>query len=280
MTLATRRGSMRGVNGAICRITKFKLFTLTTVQNPVFIQKSRLKLKKFFFSENVAMNRIVGNYCERKFNRIVLGTFSFSCLTVSSLPRVKAKTALTPQPIVLAKKKNEEKGFTWGRLWCFLKNYAFQLGFGIAMAMTSAYFNLQIPLCLGSITTVLADIIKRDATLTASQYIELMKQPALKFAACVTAQAVATALTISSIGAVGEGLAVDLRKELFQRFQRQDLVFFEMHQSGDLIKRINDDVAQFKSDFKKLIGQGIKQGSQGRGFAMLSMHKFCKIVLE
>ena len=40
----------------------------------------------------------------------------------------------------------------------------------------------------------------------------------------------------------------------------QDLTFFETHKSGDLIKRINDDVQTFKSDFKKLVGQGVKQG--------------------
>ena len=92
-----------------------------------------------------------------------------------------------------------------------------------------------------------------------------MKRPALKFMTCVTAQAIATALTISSIASVGENLAQVLRRELFSRMQQQDLAFFETHKSGDLIKRINDDVQTFKSDFKKLVGQGIKQGTQVAG---------------
>ena len=46
---------------------------------------------------------------------------------------------------------------------------------------------------------------------------------------------------------------------------RQDLTFFEMHTSGDLIKRINDDIQEFKSDFKKLVSQGIKSSSQTIG---------------
>ena len=47
--------------------------------------------------------------------------------------------------------------------------------------------------------------------------------------------------------------------------QQQDLAFFDTHKSGDLVKRINDDVQTFKSDFKKLVGQGIKQGTQVAG---------------
>ena len=45
--------------------------------------------------------------------------------------------------------------------------------------------------------------------------------------------------------------------QLFQAFQRQDLTFFEMNKSGDLIKRINEDIQEFKSDFKKMVSQGI-----------------------
>ena len=40
------------------------------------------------------------------------------------------------------------------------------------MAVTAAYFNLQIPICLGSITTVLADIIKRETVVSANEYFE------------------------------------------------------------------------------------------------------------
>lgn len=88
----------------------------------------------------------------------------------------------------------------------------------------------------------------------------LLRRPAFKFAGYIAAQAVTTALTISSIAKVGENLAQDLRTELFARMLAQDLTFFETHKSGDLIKRINDDVQTFKSDFKKLVGQGVKQG--------------------
>ena len=40
------------------------------------------------------------------------------------------------------------------------------------MAVTAAYFNLQIPICLGSITTVLADIIKRETVVSMNEYFE------------------------------------------------------------------------------------------------------------
>ena len=69
-------------------------------------------------------------------------------------------------------KSDFELKISWSRLWQFLKKYAFQLGFGVAMAVTAAYFNLQIPICLGSITTVLADIIKRETVVSANEYFE------------------------------------------------------------------------------------------------------------
>lgn len=201
----------------------------------------------------------VANYSEAKFNKVLLGAFSCSVgYYQTQRTLVHAKTPL-PTPAVVVKPR-EVEGFSWSRLWGFIKRYVFYLGFGIAMAMSSAYFNIQVPLCLGSITNVLTEVIKRDSSISMRQYWELMRRPAFKFATYIAAQAVTTALTISSIAKVGENLAQDLRKELFARMLAQDLTFFETHKSGDLIKRINDDVQTFKSDFKKLVGQGVKQG--------------------
>ena len=81
----------------------------------------------------------------------------------------------------------------------------------------------------------------------------------------VGAQSLSSALTIAAIANVGESMSSEMKKDLFQSLQSQDLTFFEMHTSGDLIKRINDDIQEFKSDFKKLVSQGIKSSSQTIG---------------
>ena len=115
----------------------------------------------------------VANYSEAKFNKVLLGAFSCSLgYYQTQRTRVHAKTPL-PAPTVVVKPR-EVEGFSWSRLWGFLKRYVLYLGFGIAMAMTSAYFNIQVPLCLGSITNVLTEVIKRDASISMRQYWELM----------------------------------------------------------------------------------------------------------
>ena len=50
------------------------------------------------------------------------------------------------------------------------------------------------------------------------------------------------------------------------------MAFFEIHKSGDLIKRINEDIQEFKSDFKKLVSQGVKSTTQTIGVVGVLYH--------
>ena len=203
------------------------------------------------------------DFCQTKYNRLLIGSFSCSVgyiYTRRNVTNLTAKTRLTPQ--VNAAKEN---GFSWSKLWKYLKKNWFSLCVGVGCAMLAAFFNVQIPISLGEITGVLAEIIKNERRMNINEYWNLIKYPALKFCAMVGAQSLSSALTIAAIANVGESMSSEMKKDLFQSLQSQDLTFFELHTSGDLIKRINDDIQEFKSDFKKLVSQGIKSSSQTIG---------------
>ena len=46
-----------------------------------------------------------------------------------------------------------------------------------------------------------------------------------------------------------EKVSSDLKRDLFRAFQSQDLTFFELSHTGELAKRINEDVQEFKERF-------------------------------
>ena len=46
-----------------------------------------------------------------------------------------------------------------------------------------------------------------------------------------------------------EKVSSDLKRDLFRAFQSQDLTFFELCHTGELAKRINEDVQEFKESF-------------------------------
>lgn len=62
----------------------------------------------------------------------------------------------------------------------------FGLGATIFSALLAAYFNVQIPLSIGSITSVIAQLVNSDEPVTAKEYWEQIKVPSLKFLAVVS----------------------------------------------------------------------------------------------
>ena len=76
-------------------------------------------------------------------------------------------------------------------IFCFFF-YFFQIpqGFGLGAtifsALLAAYFNVQIPLSIGSITSVIAQLVNSDQQVTAREYWEQIRVPSLKFLAVVS----------------------------------------------------------------------------------------------
>ncbi|XP_068091508.1 mitochondrial potassium channel ATP-binding subunit-like isoform X2 [Hyperolius riggenbachi] len=64
---------------------------------------------------------------------------------------------------------------------------------------------------------------------------------------------------------VGERVAANMRKSLFKSLLRQDMAFFDTQKTGLLVNRLTSDVQEFKSAFKQVISQGLRNSTQTLG---------------
>eukprot|EP00057_Strongylocentrotus_purpuratus_P010880 XP_011665354.1 PREDICTED: ATP-binding cassette sub-family B member 8, mitochondrial-like [Strongylocentrotus purpuratus] len=78
-------------------------------------------------------------------------------------------------------------------------------------------------------------------------------------------QAVCTCGYIAILSSVGERLATRLRTALFTSLLKQDIAFFDIHHTGELVNRLSADVQDFKSSFKLCISQGLRGTTQIAG---------------
>ena len=61
---------------------------------------------------------------------------------------------------------------------------------------------------------------------------------------------------------LGEGMAADLRSQLFSVLMEQDVAFYDRHKTGEIINRLTTDVQDFKSSFKMCVSQGMRSTAQ------------------
>ena len=80
--------------------------------------------------------------------------------------------------------------------------------------------------------------------------------------ALATLQAGLTFAYIALLSAVGDQLCERMRCALFSAILRQDVVFFDRRKSGELMDRLTADVDAFRSSFKQVVSQGLKDFTQ------------------
>jgi ATP-binding cassette subfamily B (MDR/TAP) protein 8 len=125
----------------------------------------------------------------------------------------------------------------------------------------------MLPLTLGELINVISNL-KPGQPL--AHYITDLLQPGLKLAGIYAVNSLFTFSYIGLLSIVGERCAVRLRTELFQSLIYQDIAFFDVHKTGELVNRLSGDVQDFKSSFKMVISQGLKSITQSFG-CMISL---------
>ncbi|XP_077999189.1 mitochondrial potassium channel ATP-binding subunit-like [Glandiceps talaboti] len=145
---------------------------------------------------------------------------------------------------------NEFIHYLWPELWHLL--LALLSAFAVAMV------NIKMPLLIGELVEVVSKFTKENA----GNYLEEMKKPAMKLISMYAIQAVLTFGYISMLSSVGERLATRMRKELFASLVKQDIAFFDVKKTGELVSRLTADVQDFKSSFKLCISQGLRSSTQ------------------
>ncbi|XP_063957304.1 mitochondrial potassium channel ATP-binding subunit-like [Lytechinus pictus] len=144
----------------------------------------------------------------------------------------------------------------------FLREDVLYLLLAVASAMLAAFINVQIPLLLGDLVQVVSEFTGREH---AGNYLEAVARPALRLTSAYGIQAVCTCSYIAILSSVGERLASRLRTALFSSLLKQDIAFFDVHHTGELVNRLSADVQDFKSSFKLCVSQGLRGTTQIAG---------------
>ncbi|KAK6310833.1 hypothetical protein J4Q44_G00188880, partial [Coregonus suidteri] len=148
--------------------------------------------------------------------------------------------------------KETEPEFDWHILWEFVKPQLFALLGAVMLAFGAAILNIQIPLMLGDLVNIVARYMREHT----GDYMREMRGPALKLLGLYGLQGLLTTTGyIILLSRVGERVAADMRKTLFQSLLRQDVAFFDANKTGMLVNRLTADIQEFKSSFKLVVSQ-------------------------
>lgn len=97
-----------------------------------------------------------------------------------------------------------------------------------------------------------------------------LNRAALVLGAIVAALGVATSLRYYLVTWLGERVAADLRRAVFDHLTRLDAPFYETARTGDLMSRLTADVALLQSLIGSAVSMGLRNGLTGAGaFVML-----------
>ncbi|KAM9306063.1 mitochondrial potassium channel ATP-binding subunit [Gastrophryne carolinensis] len=168
---------------------------------------------------------------------------------------VAPPTAIAPEVTL------PEPEFNWAEFWKLLCPQLPALISAVILALGAALLNIQIPLILGE----LVNVVSRYTREHAGNYLQEVRGPALKLLSLYAAQGVLTSGYIVLLSRVGERVAANMRKALFTALLRQDMAFFDTQKTGLLVNRLTSDVQEFKSSFKQVISQGLRNSTQTLG---------------
>uniref|UniRef100_A0A8D9BQR2 ATP-binding cassette sub-family B member 8, mitochondrial n=1 Tax=Cacopsylla melanoneura TaxID=428564 RepID=A0A8D9BQR2_9HEMI len=154
----------------------------------------------------------------------------------------------------------QEPDFDWEQFFRLLWPEIWSLLGAVASALAVAFLNIQLPLYLGNIINILSQFSQN--TVPDKSFMSEMKEPALKLVGLYIAQSVFTCAYISLLSGLGERIAAKLRCQLFESILKQDIAFFDTTRTGELVDRLTTDVQEFKSSFKLVVSQGLRNGAQ------------------
>ncbi|XP_073438319.1 mitochondrial potassium channel ATP-binding subunit isoform X1 [Dendrobates tinctorius] len=164
-------------------------------------------------------------------------------------------------PPVLSESRKPEPEFCWREFWKLLQPQLLALMSAVILAFGAALLNIQIPLILGELVNVVARYTREHA----GNYLREIRAPAVKLLSLYAAQGLLTCGYIILLSRVGEQVAGSMRKSLFTSLLHQDVAFFDAQKTGLLVNRLTSDVQEFKSAFKQVISQGLRNITQTFG---------------
>ncbi|KAI9206111.1 P-loop containing nucleoside triphosphate hydrolase protein [Polychytrium aggregatum] len=145
-------------------------------------------------------------------------------------------------------------------IWKHLKPDWLLLTSIVVVTGATAMVNLYIPVVVGELVTVVQGLIASGGA--TGNALQVLNVPALKLLGLYVGNGLLTFVDITLVTKLGENLARSLRRELFGVLLYQDMAFFDGHMQGEVLSRLTEDVADFKSTFKIVITQIVGAGVQ------------------
>ncbi|XP_037087475.1 LOW QUALITY PROTEIN: mitochondrial potassium channel ATP-binding subunit-like [Pollicipes pollicipes] len=136
-------------------------------------------------------------------------------------------------------------------------------------AAVVALCNVEVPRLLGDLINVLTHFASGEG---GGQFSDELRQPAIRLISFYGLQSLFTLAYIVCLSYMGEGMAADLRSQLFGVLMEQDVAFYDHHKTGEVINRLTTDVQDFKSSFKMCVSQGMRSIAQVVGCVAALYH--------
>ena len=159
----------------------------------------------------------------------------------------------------------QQSSFTWKELWSLIRPNFHYCFISIVGSLAIAYLNIQIPISIGQLANELSKFVNTE--FDSDQFFSSIKEPAIRLIWSYLLQGMFTTLTITSLSALGENMAVDLRTRLFQSIVNQDIEFFDKRRTGEILNVLTADIQEFKSSFKTFFTLGLRALTQSAGCA-------------
>ncbi|XP_008070871.1 ATP-binding cassette sub-family B member 8, mitochondrial isoform X2 [Carlito syrichta] len=184
---------------------------------------------------------------------VVLSKHPRLCLVALCEAEEAPSTCSTPSVV--------ESRFNWKLFWQFLHPHLLLLGVAIVLALGAALVNVQIPLLLGQLVEIVAKYTRDHV----GSFMNESRNLSTRLLILYGIQGLLTFGYLVLLSHIGERMAVDMRKALFNSLLRQDIAFFDAKRTGQLVSRLTTDVQEFKSSFKLVISQGLRSCTQVAG---------------
>ncbi|KAF0299443.1 ATP-binding cassette sub-family B member 8, mitochondrial [Amphibalanus amphitrite] len=212
------------------------------------------------------------------FSILPLGlSVSAVCVWRWRLGSVTARCEHEHSRVVPEEPATERLRLDWRRLWSLLRPYLHYLIGAVCSAAIVALCNVEIPRLLGDLINVLTHFASAEGG--GLHFTDELRAPALRLISFYGLQSLFTFAYIVCLSYMGEGMAADLRSQLFSVLMQQDVAFYDHHKTGEVINRLTTDVQDFKSSFKMCVSQGMRSVAQVLGCVAALYHMSPQLTL-
>ncbi|XP_022687524.1 ATP-binding cassette sub-family B member 8, mitochondrial-like isoform X1 [Varroa jacobsoni] len=188
--------------------------------------------------------------------------------TLSYKLSISVKVADCKRKTWAVREDDHNREFNWTLFLRFLAPESCMMVIAIVSSLAVAVINIMIATYLGDIISVVAEYTREGLQVTRGSFFEAVRGPAARLVAIYTAQGIFTWIYLWSLSDVGEGLSSRLRAALFKSILQQDIAYFDATKTGEIMNILSGDVQEFKSCFKLLVSQGLRNIVQTIGCAI------------